>query len=69
MSPEQYAVLLYRVDRLETEHHVRHTDHETRIRDLEATVTKVVAKVTVWAAVGSVVGASLVTAFVNLVVR
>ena len=63
MTPEQLAVLLYRLD--DVERTVRQ-DHETRIRDLESTVSTVVAKVTVWAAGGSLAGGAIVTAIVNL---
>jgi hypothetical protein len=66
VTAEQYAVMVYRLE--EIERTVRH-DHEPRIRDLESTVTRVVAKVTVWAAAGSLVGGAVVTAIVNLLVK
>lgn len=52
-------VLEYRVAQLE---HTVRGDHEPRLRKLEA----VASKVAVFAAFGSIVGASIVTAIVNL---
>lgn len=58
----EQAVLEYRVSRLER---TVDGDHEPRLRKVEG----MTAKVAVFAAVGSIVGGSIVTAIISLLIK
>jgi hypothetical protein len=69
ISPEDWAVFRYRLDRLDSEVQAKHGDHERRIRDLETAVERVATRVAIYAGLGSILGGAVISGIISFLIK